>query len=75
MLITATLWRWEFAPSDIVRALANLWNLGLLLAAAITLLCFLYWVFLKKFLRARRIANIRLNRLMRERGSEGGDHH
>jgi hypothetical protein len=75
MLITATLWRWEFAPSDIVRALANLWNLGLLLAAAITLLCFLYWVFLKKFLRARRIANIRLHRLMRERGSEGGDHH
>jgi hypothetical protein len=74
MLITATTWRRGLAPSDIVRALANLWNLGLLLAAAITLLRFLYWVFLKKLLRARRIANIRLNRLMRERGSERGDH-
>ena len=57
-------------PIDILRALANLWNLGLLVAVAVSLLCFLYRVFLKKLLRARRIANIRLNRLLDQRGAE-----
>ena len=75
MLTIAGIWMRGFTPIDILRALENLWNLGLLVAAVITLLMFLYWVFLKKFLRARRIANIRLNRIMRERGLEQSDRH
>ena len=70
MLTIASIWMRGFVLLDILRALENLWNLGLLVAAALTLLMFLYWVFLKKFLRARRIANIRLNRLMREPSSK-----
>jgi hypothetical protein len=52
-----------------VRFVANLaafWNLILLAAVLVTLGWFLYAVFLKKILRARRIANVRDRRLMRE---------
>jgi hypothetical protein len=74
MLTNATLSMPGLTPIDILRALANLWNLALLVAVAVSLLCFLYWVFLKKLLRARRIANIRLNRLMHERGAGPTEH-
>jgi hypothetical protein len=49
-----------------LRNLALFWNLILLLAVFGTLSCFFYAVFLKKLLRARRIANVRERRLMRE---------
>jgi hypothetical protein len=52
-----------------VRFVANLaafWNLILLAAVLVTLGWFLYAVFLKKILRARRIGNVRERRLMRE---------
>jgi peptidoglycan/LPS O-acetylase OafA/YrhL len=52
---------------DALRALENLWSLALLIAVVVTLSWFLYRVFLRKFIRARRIANLRLARLMRER--------
>jgi hypothetical protein len=52
-----------------VRFLNNLaafWNLILLAAVFVTLGGFFYAVFLKKILRARRIANARERRLLRE---------
>jgi hypothetical protein len=48
--------------------LAAFWNLILLAAVFGTLSWFFYAVFLKKLLRARRIANARDRRLMREAG-------
>jgi hypothetical protein len=54
---------------DTLRGVVGLWNLGMMLAALATLLWFVYWVFLRKFLRARRIANLRLRRIMDERTS------
>ena len=58
---------------DALRGLANLWNLGLLLAVVMTLVWFLYRVFLRKLIRARRIANLRFARIMRERRAEQRD--
>jgi len=58
---------------DTLRGVIGLWNLGMMLAALATLLWFVYWVFLRKFFRARRIANIRLRRMMDERVSCGID--
>ena len=46
--------------------LAALWNVTLLAAVFATLGGFLYKVFLKKLLRARRIANARERRMLRE---------
>jgi hypothetical protein len=57
-----------------VRFLSNLaafWNLILLGAVFATLGCFFYSVFLRKILRARRIANVRERRLMREAAGRG----
>jgi hypothetical protein len=54
---------------DTLRGVVGLWNLGMMLAAMATLLWFVYWVFLRKFLRARRIANLRLRRMMLETSS------
>jgi hypothetical protein len=59
-----------FAPRGVGALLHNLlalWSMGLLLAAAATLVWFLYWFFLRRLLRARRIAHARFARLMRER--------
>jgi hypothetical protein len=42
------------------------WNLLLLLAAAAVLFGFLYWFALRRVLRARRIANARERRMLRE---------
>ena len=57
---------------DALRALGSLWNLGLLIVAVGTLVWFFYWVFLRKLIRARRIANLRFNRIVREM-SQGSD--
>jgi len=51
---------------DLLKNIANLWSLSLLLAAAVTLLWFIYFVFLRKILRARRISVAREKRLLRE---------
>ncbi len=48
------------------RGIVGLANLALMMVAIAVLLWFVYWVFLRKLLRARRIANIRLERIMRE---------
>jgi len=45
---------------------AAIWNLLLLLAAAAALFGFLYWFGLRRVLRARRIANARERRMLRE---------
>ena len=58
---------------DALRALGSLWNLGLLIVAVGTLVWFFYWVFLRKLIRARRIANLRFNRMVREQMSQGSD--
>jgi len=50
----------------LLKNIANLWSLSLLLAAAVTLLWFIYTVFLRKILRARRISAAREKRLLRE---------
>ena len=55
--------------TDLVRWFANLWSLGLVLAAGVTLVWFAYTVCLRRLLRVRRIANIRLQRMLRERES------
>jgi hypothetical protein len=52
---------------DLVHNLLALGSVALLLAAIATLLWFFYWFFLRRLLRARRIANARLRRMMRER--------
>jgi hypothetical protein len=51
-------------PFELVHWIANLWSLGLVLAATGTLIWFVYSVFFKKLWRARRIANIRLKRML-----------
>jgi hypothetical protein len=49
-----------------LRNLAAFWNLVLLVAVFGTLGGFFYAVFLRKILRARRIANARERRMLRE---------
>jgi hypothetical protein len=51
---------------DLLRGLANLWSLGLIIAVVVTLAWFVYSIFLKRWLRVRRIANIRLRRILEE---------
>jgi hypothetical protein len=52
---------------------ASLFQAGLLCAVAVALGWFLYSFFLKRLFRARRIANIRERRLIREAMSEERD--
>jgi len=62
------------APRRVLAILDNLLalsNLALFLFAALALAWFLYAVILRRMLRARRIANARLRRMMREAGSRG----
>jgi O-antigen/teichoic acid export membrane protein len=52
-----------------------IWSLVLFCAVPVVLLWFIYRVFLRRVLRARRIAHIRMRRLMEEaadRSLEGG---
>jgi hypothetical protein len=51
---------------DLLHGIANLWGLGLIVAVVITLAWFVYSIFLKRLLRVRRIANIRLRRMLEE---------
>jgi len=51
---------------SILDNLAAIWNLILLLIAAGALIGFLYWFLLRRLLRARRIANARERRMLRE---------
>jgi hypothetical protein len=55
----------------ILRNLLALANLALFLFAAAALAWFLYAVILRRMLRARRIANARMRRMMREAGNGG----
>jgi hypothetical protein len=52
---------------DIFHTLLGLGSLALLLSAVGTLAWFFYWFFLRRWLRARRIAHARFQRIMRER--------
>jgi hypothetical protein len=51
---------------ELVRWVANVWSLGLVLAAVGTLAWFVYAVFLRRYWRMRRIANFRLKRMLAE---------
>lgn len=51
---------------NLIAALAALWNVLLLAFAILTLLGFCYFIFVRRFLRARRIAHARDRRLLRE---------
>ncbi len=55
--------------TDLFRGFVNLWSLGLVIAAAASLLWFVYSICLRRLWRVRRIANIRLRRLLSERES------
>src|SRR5215472_17219087 len=64
------------APNRVLAILRNvlaLSNLALFLFAAAALAWFLYAVILRRMLRARRIANARMRRMMREAGIRGKD--
>jgi hypothetical protein len=56
--------------ADFFHNVLALWSVGLLLATVGTLAWFFYSFFLRRLFRARRIANARLQRLMRERSDE-----
>lgn len=56
---------------EIARSLLALWSFGLLAASLATLLWFFYRFFLRRIMRARRIANLRLKRMMEERNDDG----
>ena len=53
---------------DLIHNLLTIFAVGLVFAAAGTLLWFFYSFFLRRLIRARRIANLRLNRMMQESG-------
>lgn len=50
----------------ILHNLLGLWNFALLMGVASTLSYFFYRFFLRRILRARRIANLRLRRMLEE---------
>ena len=52
---------------DLIAGIANWWSLALILGSAGVLLWFLYSVCLRRLWRVRRIANIRLRRMLEER--------
>ena len=52
--------------TNFLTGFAAAWNLILLLLAAATLIWFLYWVFLRKLIRAKRISSGHMKRLLRE---------
>jgi F0F1-type ATP synthase membrane subunit b/b' len=51
---------------SLFHTLLTIFSIALLFVAVGTLLWFLYSFFLKRIIRARRIANLRLNRMMDE---------
>lgn len=73
VLVIALLVFLAYAPDVLLEAFHNflaLWAFGLLVFAVGTLLWFIKSFCLRRILRARRIANARMNRLMRERMDE-----
>ena len=52
--------------TSLLNGVAAAWNLVLLLLAVATLAWFLYWVFLRKLIRAKRIRSAHMKRLLRE---------
>jgi hypothetical protein len=54
------------AALTLLGGLANLWELALLATTLLTILWFIYSIWLRRVLRARRIAAIHMRRLMRE---------
>jgi hypothetical protein len=52
---------------DFLRGVANWWSLALVLGSVGVLLWFVYSFCLRRLLRVRRIANIRLKRMLEER--------
>ena len=52
---------------EIAHNLLALWSFVLLAASLATVVWFFYWFFLRRIMRARRIANLRLKRMMEER--------
>jgi hypothetical protein len=76
-LVVALALIFRFAPPpivDIIRSIANFWTVGLILATVGTLLWFVYWIYFRKLLRVRRIANLRLRRMLEERESDLSDY-
>jgi heme exporter protein D len=68
-LIAGSLALLIWAPGQVSEALRNflaLGNLAIFLFAAVVLAWFFYAVILRRILRARRIANARMRRMMRE---------
>ena len=62
--------------SSVLNNLAALWNLLLLLATIAVLGWFVYWILLRRLIRARRIAGARERRMLREAAErEAGDGH
>jgi len=59
--------------ADLFRSLANLWSLGLIFASGATLVWFAYSVCLRRLLRVRRIANLRLRRMLTEGQSDSSN--
>ena len=55
------------AAIELLRGIANWWSVGLIAASAGTLVWFFYWVYLRRWLRVRRIANLRSKRMLQER--------
>jgi cytochrome c-type biogenesis protein CcmH/NrfF len=51
---------------NFLNNLAALWNLALLVVVVGTLLWFFYWIYLRRILRARRMAHARDKRMLRE---------
>jgi membrane protease YdiL (CAAX protease family) len=69
ILVAALVVFLAYAPDMLLEAFHNflaLWAFGLLVLAVVTLLWFIKSFCLRRILRARRIANARMNRLMRE---------
>ncbi|HET7207021.1 MAG TPA: hypothetical protein VFI95_10640 [Terriglobales bacterium] len=64
-LIAAVIWEPDLVAGFLHNALA-LSNVALLVLAIAALAWFLYWVVLRRILRARRIANARMRRMLRE---------
>ena len=52
---------------EFLRGVANWWSLALVLGSIGVLLWFVYSICLRRLLRVRRIANIRLKRMLEER--------
>jgi hypothetical protein len=51
---------------ELLHGIANVWSLGLIALVAATLVWFVYAICLRRLFRVRRIANIRLQRMLAE---------